>query len=176
MWSVFSLTTDLCQQQHVISCLVVNVNDTPNYNIKKIPTLLDFSSLSGSVCYTVSPTWECLELSACVIESSVVLPCLKLSFIWHTKVKAKKSDWSVKTYIKADHNTITPFDVKVMSKYKVLSKREHGMIKISYGLENLGSCLFCWRFSFISGWSDFYLTNGHSKETHHRFCWDDSGC
>ncbi len=31
--------------------------------------------------------------------------------------------------MKADHNTITPFGVKVMSKYKVLSKRECGVIK-----------------------------------------------
>ncbi len=31
--------------------------------------------------------------------------------------------------MKADHNTIKPFGIKVMSKYKVLSKREHGMIK-----------------------------------------------
>ncbi len=41
---------------HVISCSVVNVNDTPNYSIKKILTLLDFSSLDGTVCYTVSAT------------------------------------------------------------------------------------------------------------------------
>ncbi len=112
----------------MISCCVVNVNDTPYYSIKKIPTLLDFSSLHGTVCYTMSATWECIKHSACVTESLVVLPCLKLSLIWHTKVKAK-SDWSVKTYIKADHNTITQFSVKVMSKYKVLSKREHGLIK-----------------------------------------------
>ncbi len=52
MWSVFSLTTDLCQQQHVISCWGVNVNDNLNYNIKKFLTLLDFSSLDGTVCYT----------------------------------------------------------------------------------------------------------------------------
>ncbi len=31
--------------------------------------------------------------------------------------------------MKADHNTITPFGVKVMSKYKILSKRECGVIK-----------------------------------------------
>ncbi len=31
--------------------------------------------------------------------------------------------------MKADHNTITPFDIKVMSKYKVLSKNERGVIK-----------------------------------------------
>ncbi len=31
---------------------------------------------------------------------------------------------------KADHNTITPFGVKVCQKYKVLSKREHGVIKM----------------------------------------------
>ncbi len=31
--------------------------------------------------------------------------------------------------MKADHNTIMPVGVKVMSKYKVLSKREHGVIK-----------------------------------------------
>ncbi len=31
--------------------------------------------------------------------------------------------------MKADHNTITPFGIKVMSKYMVLSKRELGMIK-----------------------------------------------
>ncbi len=63
MWSVFSLITDLCQQQHAISCWVVNVNDIPNYSIKKIPTLtlLDFSSRDGTVCYTVSTTWEHLE-------------------------------------------------------------------------------------------------------------------
>ncbi len=89
MWSVFSLTTDLCQQQHVISCWVVNVNDTPNYSIKKITILLDFSSLDGTVSYTVSATWECLEHPARVTESIVVLPCLKLSLILHTKVKAK---------------------------------------------------------------------------------------
>ncbi len=47
------VTTDLCQQQHVISCWVVNVNDTPNYSIKKILTLLDFRSLDDTVCYTV---------------------------------------------------------------------------------------------------------------------------
>ncbi len=128
MWWVFGLTTFLCQQQHVISCWVVNVNDTPNYSIKKILTLLDFSSLNGIVCYTVSATWERPEHPACVTESLVVLPCLKLSLIWHTKVKAK-SDWSIKTNMKSDHNTITPFSIKVMSKYKVLSKHEHGVIK-----------------------------------------------
>ncbi len=32
--------------------------------------------------------------------------------------------------MKAVHNTITPFSIKVMSKYKVLSKRERGVIKI----------------------------------------------
>ncbi len=131
MWSHFSLTTDLYQQQYVISCWVVNVNDTPNYSIKKIPTLLDFSGLDGTVCYTVAATWECLEHSACVTESLVELPCLKLSLILHTKVYVK-SDWSIKTYIKADHNTITQFGVKVMSKYKVLSKHEHGMIKCRF--------------------------------------------
>ncbi len=31
--------------------------------------------------------------------------------------------------MKADHNTITAFGVKIMSKYKVLSKRESGVIK-----------------------------------------------
>ncbi len=31
--------------------------------------------------------------------------------------------------MKADHNTITLFGVKVMSKNKVLSKRERGVIK-----------------------------------------------
>ncbi len=31
--------------------------------------------------------------------------------------------------MKADHNIITPFGVKVMSKYNVLSKRERCMIK-----------------------------------------------
>ncbi len=31
--------------------------------------------------------------------------------------------------MKADHNTITPFGVKVMGKDKVFSKREHCMIK-----------------------------------------------
>ncbi len=35
--------------------------------------------------------------------------------------------------MKADHNTITPFGVKVMSKYKVLSKRERGVIKKRIG-------------------------------------------
>ncbi len=94
-----------------------------NYSIKQIPTLLDFSSLDGTVCYTVSATWECLEHSDCVTESLVVL-----SLIWHTKVKAK-SDWIITTYIKADYNTITPFGVKVMSQYKVLLKRECGVIK-----------------------------------------------
>ncbi len=44
------------------------------------------------------------------------------------KVKAK-SNWSVKSYIKADHNTIMLLGVNVMLKYKVLSKRESGMIK-----------------------------------------------
>ncbi len=33
--------------------------------------------------------------------------------------------------MKADHNTIMPFGIKVMSKYKVLSKRECGMIKMN---------------------------------------------
>ncbi len=125
MWSVFSLTTYLCQQQ----------------------TLLDFSSLYGTVCYTVFATWECLEHSACVIEYLVVLPCLKLSLIWHTKVKAK-SDWSVKTYIKADHNTITLFGIKVMSKYKVLSKLAITEPKIQalgpcmHSLVNVGNYVF----------------------------------
>ncbi len=123
MWYVFSLTTDLFQQQHVISCWVININDTPNHSIKKIPILLDFSILECTVCYTVSATWEHLEHPACVTESFVVFPCLKLSLIWHTKVKAK-SDWSVKTYMKANHNTIAPFGLQVMSKYKVLSKCE----------------------------------------------------
>ncbi len=31
--------------------------------------------------------------------------------------------------MKADHNTITPFSVKLMSKYKVLSKCERDVIK-----------------------------------------------
>ncbi len=57
-----------------------------------------------------------------------VLPCWRLSLIWHTKVQAK-SDWSVKHDVKPGHKTITPFGVKVMSKFKVLSKREHGVIK-----------------------------------------------
>ncbi len=49
-----------------------------------------------------------------------------------------KSDRSIKNYMKADHNAITPFGVKVMWKYKVLSKREHCMIKnrLSYILSN----------------------------------------
>ncbi len=34
--------------------------------------------------------------------------------------------------MKDDHNTITPFGVEVMSKYKVLSKRERGGIKKLY--------------------------------------------
>ncbi len=76
-----ALATDLCQQQHVISCWVVNVNDTPTYSIKKILTLLDFSSLDGTVCYTVSAIWEHLEHPTCVTESLVVLPCLKVSLI-----------------------------------------------------------------------------------------------
>ncbi len=33
--------------------------------------------------------------------------------------------------MKADDNTITPFCVNVMRKYKVLSKREHCLIKVS---------------------------------------------
>ncbi len=37
-----------------LSCWVVNVNDTPNYSIKKIQTLLDFSSLDSTVCYTAN--------------------------------------------------------------------------------------------------------------------------
>ncbi len=57
-----------------------------------------------------------------------MLLCLRLSFIWHTKVKAK-SNWSVKNYMKADHNTIMPFGIKVMWNYKVLSKCERCMIK-----------------------------------------------
>ncbi len=57
MWSVFSLTTDLCQQQYVISCWLVNVNDTPNYSIKRIPTLLDFSSQDGAVCLAGHIFW-----------------------------------------------------------------------------------------------------------------------
>ncbi len=37
--------------------------------------------------------------------------------------------------MKADQNTITQFSVKVMSKYKVLSRRERGVIKKNtYGL------------------------------------------
>ncbi len=102
MWSVFSLTTDLCQQQHVISCWVVNVYDT----------------------------WECLEHTACVTESLVVLPCWKQSLIWHTKVKAK-SDWSVKNYIQADHNTIMPVrrqgNVKVYSVVKAWTWRDKNL-------------------------------------------------
>ncbi len=78
----------------------------PNYSIKKILTLLHFSSLDGTVCYTVSATWECLEHPACVTKSLVVFPCLELSLIWPTKVK-EISNSSVKTYIQADHNTIT---------------------------------------------------------------------
>ncbi len=31
--------------------------------------------------------------------------------------------------MKADHNTIKPFGLKLMSKYKVLSKHERGVIK-----------------------------------------------
>ncbi len=133
MWSVFSLTTDLCQQQHVISCWVVNVNDTPNYNIKKTLTLLDFSGLDGTVCYTVSAAWECLEHPAYVTESLVVLPYLRLSLIWHTKGKAK-SDWSIKKIISKLITTQSrAFGVKVMSNFKVLSKHERGMITTGMG-------------------------------------------
>ncbi len=108
--------------------LVVNVNDIPNYSIKKILSLLDFSSLDVTVCYTVSTTWECLEHPACVTESLVVLPCLKLSLIWDTKVKAK-SDWSIKIISKLITTQSRPFVVKVISKFKVLSKRERSVIK-----------------------------------------------
>ncbi len=38
-----------------------------------------------------------------------------------------KSDWSIKTYIQANHNTTMP--VQVMSKFMVLSKHERGMIQ-----------------------------------------------
>ncbi len=48
-----------------------------------------------------------------------MLPCLRLSLIWHTEVKVK-GDWSIKHCMKADHHTITSFSVKVMWKYKVL--------------------------------------------------------
>ncbi len=33
--------------------------------------------------------------------------------------------------MKADHNSITLFGIKVMSKYKLLSKRERGVIKMA---------------------------------------------
>ncbi len=52
-----------------------------------------------------------------------MLPCLRLSLIWHTKLNVK-SDRSVKHYMKDDHNAITPFGIKVMWKYNVLSKQE----------------------------------------------------
>ncbi len=92
--------------------------------------LLDFSSLDGTVCYTVSATWECLEHPACVTKYIVALPCWRISLIWHTKVYLK-SDWSINTYIQADHiiTQSPPFGIKVMSKFKVLSKCERGMIK-----------------------------------------------
>ncbi len=38
--------------------------------------------------------------------------------------------------MKADNNTIMPFSVKVMSKYKVLSKHERSMIKSLLCLPN----------------------------------------
>ncbi len=34
--------------------------------------------------------------------------------------------------MKADHNTITLFSIKIMSKYEVLSKRERDMVKTDY--------------------------------------------
>ncbi len=42
--------------------------------------------------------------------------------------------------MKADHNTITPFGIKVMSKYKVLSKREHGMTLTTSIFKSLRDC------------------------------------
>ncbi len=67
----------------------------------------------------------------------------KAFFIWHTKVKAK-SDQSVKTYIKADQNTITPFGVKVMSKYKELSWTCHDKKKKNLYLYMVWLVHFLW--------------------------------
>ncbi len=72
--------------------------------------------------------------------------------LWHTKMKAK-SDWSIKHYIKPGHKTIMLFGIKVMSKYKVSSKRERGMIKTFClrGFEYAGYCS-AFHLSFYMSW------------------------
>ncbi len=79
--------------------------------------------------YCMSPgnVWNIQSVSLSLL---LVLPCLRLSLIWHTKMKAK-SDWSIKIYESwSQYNHA--FGVKVMWKYKVLSKRECCVIKKSY--------------------------------------------
>ncbi len=53
------LTLKSLHQMENMSKQCNNVNDTPNYSVKKILTLPDFSSQDGTMCYTVSATWEC---------------------------------------------------------------------------------------------------------------------
>ncbi len=87
--------------------------------------------------WTMAPTpaitlmwilWEGLEHPACVTESLSNASMFKAFFhLTYYLVKAK-SNWRVKKYKKADHNTIQPFGVKVMWKCKV-SKHDRCMIK-----------------------------------------------
>ncbi len=56
--------------------------------------------------------------------------------------------------MKADHNTITPFGVKVMSKYKELSKSERVVIK---------KLVKHTRVTRASNRQDFYLSGGKHK-------------
>ncbi len=53
----------------------------------------DPGPLGSTVCISGTPSL-CNQV---FYVRDVALPCLKLSLIWHTKVKVK-SDWSVKTY------------------------------------------------------------------------------
>ncbi len=66
--------------------------------------------------------------------------------------------------MKADHNTITPFGVKVMSKYKVLSKGERGMIK-----DVLHQIWFC------TMGKKLHLSNKQNKNNCSNVCSDTTG-
>ncbi len=59
---------------------------------------------------------------------------LRLSLIWHSKVKAK-SDWSIKNYMKADHNTIMLFEsIRCCQNMNIVWLKMHNLCCLSLSM------------------------------------------
>ncbi len=79
-----------------------------------------YSIAHKSMCATVPKCWD----------ASLYLGTLQhIGTVCHLGMSGTSSNWSVKDYMKIDQNTIKPFRVKVMWKYKVLSKHECCVLK-----------------------------------------------